>query len=387
MGFSRDKLIKALSYGYELLTSRKFAHLTDLRYCAVVYHLLCDSKRKRERDAILLRDVLSYQNDASTMDTVQKCGTNEIATIFQKPSSTLQQQQMQIASSSSSTSSSAVPSNASQPMLIPTDSASTSPSALSSHLHSVSPQPTPQSTLNTSTNALEMSIPPSSFALHTQQQLLSIMKQSQSLQLTMTSPRFVQGIPIYVLPQALQSFPIDRTASDADLEPQFVMDALYSTLRRLGFDWRVLSLFRVKARWPANLMLPPTSLAASASKLIADPQQLQEPARPAAQTDVVKIGFQLYRAAPVTSNSSTPATLTPHQSASIPIPTNPSPQSSATTTPTSSSNAMASSTSISASHGPLVLDLWRVCGSQFHFAQLSAEVIACLGQLGVLVNV
>ena len=49
MGFSRDRLIKSLSVGHELLTSRKFSNQLEARKMAVIYNLLRDSKRRKEQ--------------------------------------------------------------------------------------------------------------------------------------------------------------------------------------------------------------------------------------------------------------------------------------------------------------------------------------------------
>jgi len=49
MGFNRDRILKALSMGHELLTSRRMAHHLDARKVAVIYNLLRDQKRKKEQ--------------------------------------------------------------------------------------------------------------------------------------------------------------------------------------------------------------------------------------------------------------------------------------------------------------------------------------------------
>lgn len=49
-GFPRDKILKALSVGHELLTSRKYANQIEARRMAVTYNLLRDQKRRREQN-------------------------------------------------------------------------------------------------------------------------------------------------------------------------------------------------------------------------------------------------------------------------------------------------------------------------------------------------
>jgi hypothetical protein len=50
MGFARDKILKALSVGHELLTSRRYAQQTEARKMAVIYNLLRDQKRRKEQN-------------------------------------------------------------------------------------------------------------------------------------------------------------------------------------------------------------------------------------------------------------------------------------------------------------------------------------------------
>lgn len=56
MGFSREKVLQALSMGSELLTSRKMASHVGLRQMAVLYNLLLDQKRRKDQDALTLKE-------------------------------------------------------------------------------------------------------------------------------------------------------------------------------------------------------------------------------------------------------------------------------------------------------------------------------------------
>ena len=49
MGYNRDKLLRALAMGHELLTSRKMANHQDAKKVAVIYNLLRDQKRRKEQ--------------------------------------------------------------------------------------------------------------------------------------------------------------------------------------------------------------------------------------------------------------------------------------------------------------------------------------------------
>lgn len=49
-GYPRERLLKALSVGHELLTSRKYANQIEARKMAVTYNLLRDQKRRREQN-------------------------------------------------------------------------------------------------------------------------------------------------------------------------------------------------------------------------------------------------------------------------------------------------------------------------------------------------
>mmetsp|Transcript_9707 Transcript_9707/g.18514 ORF Transcript_9707/g.18514 Transcript_9707/m.18514 type:complete len:514 (+) Transcript_9707:61-1602(+) len=58
MGFSREKVLQALSMGSELLTSRKMAARVNLRQMAVLYNLLLDQKRRKEQDLMTMKEKL-----------------------------------------------------------------------------------------------------------------------------------------------------------------------------------------------------------------------------------------------------------------------------------------------------------------------------------------
>jgi len=55
LGFSRHRILNALSIGEELLTSREMAQYTEDRDMAVTYNLLVDQKKKQERKKDLTR--------------------------------------------------------------------------------------------------------------------------------------------------------------------------------------------------------------------------------------------------------------------------------------------------------------------------------------------
>lgn len=67
MGFSRDKVLKALSMGHELLTSRKMAYQIDARKVAVIYNLLRDQKRRKEQLRGRMRDKLELNECLQTI--------------------------------------------------------------------------------------------------------------------------------------------------------------------------------------------------------------------------------------------------------------------------------------------------------------------------------
>ena len=49
MGYPKEKILRALAMGHELLTSRRMAHHQDAKKVAVMYNLLRDQKRRKEQ--------------------------------------------------------------------------------------------------------------------------------------------------------------------------------------------------------------------------------------------------------------------------------------------------------------------------------------------------
>ena len=205
MGFTRDKIYRALSMGVELTTSRAMAHHTEARKIAVIYNLLKDQQRKRE-----IVSVDDTSNAQSQLDIIKHSGFN---------SSDIEQIESTM-------------SNA----------------ALSTHKAVMELQAHQQTTIAAAQQAMLYS---------------STTNQLHSLQSSIQSN--------IVLPAAGR-WRLGRLYRD---DPQRIMNSLYVTLKKFNFEWKVLSLYRVKARYPAGLI---------------DRYGSTVPG-----SEVVKFSFQLYR--------------------------------------------------------------------------------------------
>ena len=89
--------------------------------------------------------------------------------------------------------------------------------------------------------------------------------------------------PSSVLPSAL-SGPHWQLGCWSREDPLKIMSVLYTLLRKYNFEWKVLSLYKLKARFPAGLV--------------------DRQGRPVGGSEVCKIGIQLYRSGASSSGSS-----------------------------------------------------------------------------------
>jgi 5'-AMP-activated protein kinase catalytic alpha subunit len=186
MGYSRDRILKALAMGHELLTSRKFAHYTEYRRVAVIYHLLRDSKRRTEQERVeIMSSLHAFQNSLNGSTAV-----------------------------------------------------------------------TGPSTIDPPVDLTKMS----AVAAKTYHELQQISETQQQN-------------PTNLLGGALGGrWQLGQCSRE---DPQRIMTQVYSILKKYNFEWKVLSLYRVKARYPAG----------------AD-------GRTISASEVIKIGIQLFKASP-----------------------------------------------------------------------------------------
>ena len=183
MGFSRERILKALSLGSELLTKRKMAQHVDLRKVAVIYNLLRDDKRKREqaKEEVIVDLKLSHQQLLGTPATV----------VHSDP---------------------------------PIDLSTMSPPAQHTFraIHSQSAQQRSSSFAPGDSNHLMVTSIPNNSGL-----------------VSITSGNAVGG-----------RWQLGQYSSHS---PQSIMNTLYAILKSLHFEWKVLALYKIKARYPAGL--------------------------------------------------------------------------------------------------------------------------------------
>lgn len=260
MGASRERVLRAVSMGYELLTSRKMAGHTELRKVAVIYYLLRDAKRKREQ-----------QREEVIKDLQQS---------FTKPANSQNQ--------------------------------------LPSSMDSME---------EPSIDYSKMSLPAARtlYALKEQSNLRNNGMNFLKKNLIHTGNRWQLG---------------ERSHED----PQRIMQAIYILLKKFNFEWKVLSLYKVKARYPAGLTSTQNGL-------------MNIHGNPMAPSEVCKIGITLYKGNG-TSNGG-------HRSS--PPPQQPS---NTTTAP------MSVGYGESSSPPHHIIDIQKLYGEMFLFLQLVSNMMA-----------
>lgn len=149
----------------------------------------------------------------------------------------------------------------------------------------------------------------------------------------------------------------------SNTDAQGIMNEVYRVLRKFNFEWKVLSLYKLKARYPAGLV--------------------DRTGKPVSGSEVCKIGLQLYRtqgradhsggmtgsSSSSTTASSTPTTMSPYIG-----PTNPP----ATSTPNGGGSTPTGPSTIDQPSGAHVIDIQKLAGLQFLFLELSSHLIASL---------
>ena len=142
----------------------------------------------------------------------------------------------------------------------------------------------------------------------------------------------------------------------SNMDAQGIMNEVYRILRKFNFEWKVLSLYKLKARYPAGL--------------------LDRSGKPVASSEVCKIGIQLYKTSGRDASGGGMAAGAGGGASGA------SSASSASNTPTQSpalgpSNPLSglSSTSPTASQipqepqGAFVIDMQKLCGQMFLFVR------------------
>lgn len=224
MGFQRDKILRALSMGVELTTSRSMAHHTELRKIAVIYNLLRDQQRKKE--AIVVDD--NNNNNNNSIDHIRESGFN---------SSEVEQNEAAM----------------SKPAL-QTHRAINKLQELQQH----NLQLIQQQLSNNNNNNCNNNNQQNNNNMYNNAAAAYDLYMNQSLH---SSVQLAAG-----------RWRLGRIYRD---DPQRIMNALYVTLKKFNFEWKVLSLYRVKARYPAGL--------------------IGQDGRTVPGSEVVKFAFQLYR--------------------------------------------------------------------------------------------
>lgn len=139
----------------------------------------------------------------------------------------------------------------------------------------------------------------------------------------------------------------------SNLDAQSIMNEVYRILRKFNFEWKVLSLYKLKARYPAGLV--------------------DRSGKPVSSAEVCKIGIQLYKVGgrdtgvgmPGASAASSAAT-TPTQSPALgPI--------SPTSAASSGSGSLAPSPE---PQGAFVIDMQKLAGQMFLALELTSAIIA-----------
>jgi len=299
MGFPRDRVLKALSVGHELLTSRKYANQLEARKMAVIYNLLRDNKRRK--DLNVDECVPDQTILASTVANRPKDSANNVA-----------------------------------------------------------------SDLNEDTTGM------SPWAAATAKQLIQLhMMHEQDVRnaTNIASGGGGGGAGVNVSGGAVVPLLGGRWQLGlcSNLDAQSVMNEVYRVLRKFNFEWKVLSLFKLKARYPAGL-------------IGRDGKQVPS-------SEVCKIGIQLYKTSgrDGSSGGAGGQGMMPPSSTGV--------STSASNTPTISSPALGPSGSSGGSpppggagllslsepvQGNFVLDMQKLCGQTFHYLELSTHLLGAL---------
>jgi len=282
MGFSKDKILRALSMGVELTTSRSMAHHTEARKIAVIYNLLKDQKRKKEVIASSSTTDLQAMDGDQSLSSMSSSanggaggpsgGNNNSGGILGQPQRTgstddlmadmiAQQQALQIKQSGFNSGE------------VEMDEPTMSHAALMTYRRIVDVQRAHQeATYEAAQNAMNNQ---HHHPTHNQQA-------ASGSSTSMSIPMLVHQQSAVLT--AAGRWRVGRVYRD---DPQRVMNALYVTLKKLNFEWKVLSLYRVKARYPAGL--------------------IDRYGNPIPSSEIVKIGLQLYRISSANAGSAATA--------------------------------------------------------------------------------
>jgi len=324
MGFSRDKILRALSMGVELTTSRAMAHHTEARKIAVIYNLLKDQRRKKD---------VSSSDSATTPTSANEQRKREVG----GNSGGMTGSSNSVGGNNSGDSTMAEIFAAQQALQI-------KQSGFNSAEVEQDEQTMSPAALATNRNIVEV------HAAHQKATLAAAQHAMHHGYNPLAVPQLMPQTSTGVMPAAGR-WRLGRIYRD---DPQRMMNALYVTLKKLNFEWKVLSLYRIKARYPVGL--------------------LDRQGRPVPSSEVVKIGIQLYRIPTAAINGAmqgaASATFNTPQSASTPFsPSNPpaSGYDSATT-----GSPLFSSQSSQVLH---MMDIHKLYGQMFLFLELSNHII------------
>ena len=192
MGYNRDKILRALAMGHELLTSRKMQQHQDAKKVAVIYNLLRDQKRRR---------------DQAREDTIR-----DLQAAFQQP----QKKKEELL----------------QDPPIDFTQMSVAAAATYHRLNSLS-----QHSINNPFKQQQL--------LYQQKLLASHQQQHHQHPHSPSSP---SGLSTPSSPGLWQ---LGLWSRD---DPVHLMNRLYELLAKYGFEWKVFHLYKLKARYPAGLV-------------------------------------------------------------------------------------------------------------------------------------
>jgi hypothetical protein len=238
LGFDSETVLDALALGPDLLTDTRFALHHEHRRVAVAYHLLLDRKRRTEQDMNPINiKIPELEMDAAAKRRAARAGRQSAGT--------------------------ASPSGA----VSPGGSSPPGPLALSGPGH-----PSPAALGNASPSAglaAAMGLP------------------------TLTLTGLVAGGGGAAAASADAARPARRwfVGVWTTCDPATVMADVFRALKTLGFEWKILSPYKLKTRYPPQSVLdelPPAALASAAS-------DSASAAASAAPPKLVKMGLQLYK--------------------------------------------------------------------------------------------
>ena len=204
MGFARDTILRALSMGVELTTSRTMVKHTEERKIAVIYNLLKDQQRKREQSS---SDLVSLAANSDRLAASQQLLANQ------------QAQQRADAVKHSGFNSAAVELD---------ESTMSAAAKITQKMVLEAQQAHQQAVAAAAQRSMERSVS-SSAAVAV---------------ITTPSPLSARVSP------AAGRWRLGRVYRD---DPQRLMNALYVTLKRMNFEWKNIQLYRIKARYPAGV--------------------------------------------------------------------------------------------------------------------------------------